>query len=113
MGSCCPGSEESSTTPTQKGKRPPAKKSFTEPSLIELATETTDELLNKFKDKVSTIIGKGQKFTDPEFLPQASSIFRPEDGDMDERFEDIEWARASELFDDYDIVKDGVDPCDV
>ena len=69
--------------------------------------------MEKYLDIVSKIIEGGQKFTDKDFPPNASSIQRPEDDNNEDRFDDIKWLRASEIFDDPEIFKDGIDPNDI
>ena len=95
MGVCC-GGEDASSTPSGQN-RPKKQGQFPEPTPMELATTTDEELMDKYLDIVQGIIDKGEPFIDKDFPPCASSIHRPEDGRND-RFDSIEWTRASAIY---------------
>ena len=63
---------------------------------------------------VKETIKKGQPWTDNTFLPVKSSLF---DAAIDTKntqiFEDLQWKRASEIYQSPAIFKDGIEPNDV
>ena len=63
---------------------------------------------------VKETIKKGQPWTDNVFLPVKSSLF---DAAIDTKntqiFEDLQWKRASEIYQSPAIFKDGIEPNDV
>ena len=63
---------------------------------------------------VKETIAKGEPWTDREFLPIKSNLFDPEiDKKNAQLFENMEWKRASEIYEQPNIFKDGINPNDV
>lgn len=58
-------------------------------------------------------MAKGEPFIDPEFPPEAQSLYKKDATEEDKYKLMNYWARASELFDDPDVFKDGVNYKDI
>ena len=73
----------------------------------------------KFEDWMESVISKGKKFKDPDFMPQKSSIYDKYDREVlvTERtvYDSVIWQRASDLYfgEDLAIFKGGVSPDDI
>lgn len=65
------------------------------------------------REFVQNIIDAGQPFTDSDFPPEMSSLWKEMDEpETKKRFENFRWSRASELFNNP-VVFDGIDPSDI
>jgi hypothetical protein len=63
---------------------------------------------------VQEIIEKGEKWTDPEFPPQMSSLInRHHDNGDFMSMRRIEWKRATDIFEEPKIFTDGIHPNDI
>ena len=62
---------------------------------------------------VEEIIGKGEPWTDPEFLPVFTSLFKEGTKEEEIKFRNISWKRIPEIFDDPQVFSDGIQPSDV
>ena len=65
-------------------------------------------------DFVQEVIAAEEPWTDPQFPPVFKSLFdkKLDLGDP-ERFEPIEWIRASEVYENPKLFVGGIEPCDV
>jgi Calpain family cysteine protease len=65
-----------------------------------------DKENSEVERRVDQIIAAGKPFMDPDFPPNSSSL-----GPV--KVQDVEWARASEIFKSPAIFKDGIEPNDI
>ena len=64
--------------------------------------------------EVQEIIAAGEKWTDPDFPPQLSSLInKKHDAGNLTQMRQVEWRRASDLFEDPQIFTDGIHPNDI
>lgn len=63
---------------------------------------------------VRKTISAGKPWTDPDFPPQASSLYNPKIDEVDRNaFDSFTWKRASAIYNPLYIFEDGVEPNDI
>ena len=63
---------------------------------------------------VQQVISKGKKWTDPEFPPEAKSLWDPQIDQVDEsQYRAFKWKRASDIYKPVYVFEDGVEPNDI
>ena len=68
--------------------------------------------------EVTAIVKLGQEWTDPEFPPEASSLYSENGKELEdstrEFYDSLEWRRPSEIWPEgYELFSGGIDPCDI
>lgn len=72
---------------------------------------------SKFEQNLKYVVAKiasGSSFTDPDFPPCTASLFDPDiDYGNFDRFKNLEWKRAGDIFKHPNMFEDGITPDDI